>query len=81
MNPKAEKWKAEIEKNEEKIRILQERNRALQDRITETENLEIIGTVRESGITPEKLAELISVLREKPLAAAAGCLERTEDGR
>lgn len=60
MNPKIEKLKAERSKNAEKISTLQERNRKLNEQITKLENTDIVGMVREIGMTPEQLAELLS---------------------
>ena len=41
--------------------------------VTELENLDIIGTVREMGITPDQLAELLKKIMESPIS------EKTED--
>lgn len=60
MNPKIEKSKAEYRKNADKIFSLQERNRKLAEQIKKLENLDIIGLVREVGMTPEELAELLA---------------------
>lgn len=60
MNPKIEKLKAERSKNAEKISALQERNRKLNEQITKLENTDIVGMVREIGMTPEQLAEFLS---------------------
>lgn len=60
MNPKIEKLKAERSKNAEKISTLQERNRKLNEQITKLENTDIVGMVREIGMTPEQLAELLN---------------------
>lgn len=60
MNLKIEKLKAERGKNSEKIQALQERNRKLSEQITKLENSDIIGMVREIGMTPEQLAELLA---------------------
>lgn len=60
MNPKIEKLKAERSKNTEKISTLQERNRKLNEQITKLENTDIVGMVREIGMTPEQLAELLN---------------------
>ncbi len=59
MNPKIEKLKQERSKNTEKISALQERNRKLSEQITKLENNDIVGLVREIGMTPEQLAELL----------------------
>ena len=56
MNPKIEKLKAERSRNTEKISDLQNRNRKLSEQITKLENNDIIGMVREIGMTPEQLA-------------------------
>lgn len=60
MNPKIEKLKAERSRNTEKISGLQNRNRKLSEQITKLENNDIIGMVREIGMTPEQLAALLS---------------------
>lgn len=60
MNPKIEKLKQERSKNTEKISALQERNRKLSEQITKLENNDIVGLVREIGMTPEQLAELLA---------------------
>lgn len=63
MNPKIEKLKQERAKNSEKISGLQERNRKLSEQITKLENNDIVGLVREIGMTPEQLAELLNSRR------------------
>lgn len=60
MNPKIEKLKQERSKNTEKISALQERNRKLSEQITKLENNDIVDLVREIGMTPEQLAELLA---------------------
>ena len=60
MNPKIEQLKAERSRNTEKISDLQNRNRKLSEQITKLENNDIIGMVREIGMTPEQLAALLS---------------------
>ena len=47
-------------RNIEKISDLQNRNRKLSEQITKLENNDIIGMVREIGMTPEQLAALLS---------------------
>lgn len=66
MNPKIDKLKAERCKNSDKIAALQERNRKLDEQIMKLENTDIIGMVREIGMTPEQLAAL---LRDKQAIA------------
>ena len=67
MNTKIEKLRAEREKNVSKITSLQTRNREIDGQITELENLDIVGIVRDNGITPEMLAEIIKAMKQKPL--------------
>lgn len=63
MNPKINKLKAEKEKNLRKISEMTARNDEIDEQVTELENLDIIGIVRENEVTPEQLAELIQSLR------------------
>lgn len=59
MNPKLSKLHAELDKNTERIQKLQARNEALQRKIQEAEDAEILGIVRTCSMTPEQLSELI----------------------
>ena len=59
MNPKIKKIDSEYEKNAAKITELQERQRELEKQRLELENLDIIGIVRNMGLTPDQLAALI----------------------
>ena len=63
MNPKINKLKAEKEKNLRKIAEMTERNEEIDVQVMELENTDIIGIVRENGVTPEQLAELIQSLK------------------
>ena len=63
MNPKINKLKAEKEKNLRKIAEMTERNDEIDVQVMELENTDIIGIVRENGVTPEQLAELIRSLK------------------
>ena len=58
MNPKIMKLRGELEKNKGKISDLQGRNRELEKQIRELEDTDIIGMVRENGMTMEQFAEL-----------------------
>lgn len=68
MNPKIEKLKAEREKNCNKIASLQTRNREIDESIRKLENTDIVGLVREQGLTPEMLAELLASIKASPLS-------------
>ena len=63
MNPKINKLKAEKEKNLRKIAEMTTRNDEIDVQVMELENTDIIGIVRENGVTPEQLAELIQSLK------------------
>ena len=71
MNPKIQNLRAEQEKNNEKIRKLQDRNAELKEQIRELENTDIVGIVRDTGITPEELAALLQTLKQEKKEAAA----------
>lgn len=79
MNPKIEKLKAEREKNSTKISDLQSRNKVIDSQVMELENLDIVGIVRDNGITPEMLAEIIKAMKQKPLPVADAYNEETEE--
>ena len=59
MNPKINKLRAELEKNNEKMEKLQARNTELQQQLQEAENLEILGMVRACGMTVEEIVKLL----------------------
>ncbi|MBQ8186386.1 MAG: DUF4315 family protein [Clostridia bacterium] len=67
MNPKINKLKAEKTKNLRKIAEMTARNEEIDAQVTELENLDIIGMVRENAITPEQLADLIRAVKKNPL--------------
>lgn len=66
MNPKIQKLKAEKEKLLAKKASIEVRCDEIDAQVMELENLDIIGTVREMGITPDQLAELLKKLMETP---------------
>ena len=74
MNPKIQKLKAEKEKLLTKRASIDARCDGIDAQITELENLDIVGTVREMGITPDQLAELLKKLMESPMPS-----EKTEE--
>ena len=59
MNPKIKKINKEHTKNAAKIAELQARQAELEKQRTELENLDIIGLVRNVGLSPDRLAALI----------------------
>lgn len=71
MNPKINKLKAEKTKNFRKIAEMTARNEEIDAQVTELENLDIIGMVRDNAITPEMLAEIIKAAKSSPIPAPA----------
>lgn len=67
MNPKVVKLREEREKNTAKIASLQARNKKIDADIISIENTDIIGMVREVGLTPDMLFELIKASRKNPV--------------
>ena len=67
MNPKVVKLKEELEKNSEKIVKLQARNKTIKTTIIEIENTDIIGMVRDYGLSPDQLMELLRELKKTPV--------------
>lgn len=63
MNPKIKKLRTELEKNNGKIAALQAKNKELEKQIRELENLDIIGMVREQGMTMEEFASLFQKMK------------------
>ena len=68
MNPKVAKLKEEREKNVSKIASLQARNKKIDAEILSLENTDIIGMVREEGLSPDMLYELIKAMKKNPAA-------------
>lgn len=67
MNPKIEKYKAEREKIAQRMEVLGARLEKLDAKITELENTDIIGIVREYGLTIDQLGELVKILDKTPI--------------
>ena len=71
MNTKILMLRGELEKNKRKISDLQGRNRELEKQIRELEDTDIIGMVRENGITMEQFAELFRRMQTAPAPATS----------
>ena len=78
MNPKVIKLREEREKNAAKIASLQARNKKIDADIISIENTDIIGMVREVGLTPDMLFELIKASRKNPVPASIPAIRETE---
>ena len=68
MNPRIEKLKEERNKLAARIESLQERLKATDEQILKLENTDIVGIVRENGLTIDQLADLLELLEQKPTA-------------
>lgn len=68
MNPRIEKLRTERKKVFDKYTSLGARLKTLDEQILKLENTDIIGIVRENGVTIEQLNELISLLEQNPTA-------------
>ena len=79
MNPKVVKLREEREKNVAKIASLQERNKKIDVDIIRIENTDIIGMVREYGLSPDMLYELIKAMKKNPTAVPMPTADETED--
>ena len=79
MNPRLEKLRLEREKVSEKLASLSARLKSLDEQILKLENTDIIGIVRENGLTIEQLAKLMAMLEKKPTASLPDEFRKTEE--
>ncbi len=66
MNRKIVKLRDEQEKIKAKISELQARSREIDGQVTAIENTDIIGLVRDSGMTMEQFAEMMQTMKKAP---------------
>lgn len=66
MNERIVKLRADYAKTEDKIAALQSRNKKLAEKIRHLENTEIIGAVRNSGLTIDELLSLLGKTVKAP---------------
>ena len=66
MNERIVKLRADYAKNEDKIVALQTKNKKLAEKIRQLENTEIIGAVRNSGLTIDELLSLLGKTVKAP---------------
>ena len=69
----------EREKLAEKLTSLTARLNALDEQILKLENTDIVGIVRENGLTIEQLAALMEMLEKRPTAALPDEYRKTEE--
>lgn len=67
MNQKVEKLREERAKNVAKIERLTARNKVIDEKVTGLENSDIVGLVREQGLTPDELAKLLAAMQTSPM--------------
>ena len=65
MNPKIQKLRTELAKNNEKINKLQARNEELTQQIRELEDLDIVGMVRAQGLSMEEFTNMLSHMHQR----------------
>ena len=68
MNPRITKLKEERDKLFEKATAYQARIKSIDEQIMKLENTDIVGIVRETGVTIDELAELLALLEKQPNA-------------
>ena len=68
MNPRITKLKEERDKLFEKATAYQARIKAIDEQIMKLENTDIVGIVRETGVSIDELAELLALLEKQPNA-------------
>ena len=79
LNPRIEKLKVEREKIAAKMESLAARLKALDEQILKLENMDIIGIVRENGLSVDRLSELMALLDKNPTAAVPTTFIETEE--
>ena len=79
MNPRIEKLKAERDSIAEKVEKLTARLKALDEQIIKLENTDIVGIVRENGLSIDQLAALMALLDKNPTAAVLTTLNEMEE--
>ena len=79
MNPRIEKLKAERDSIAEKVEKLTARLKALDEQIIKLENTDIVGIVRENGLSIDQLAALMALLDKNPTAAVRTTLNEMEE--
>ena len=79
MNPRLEKLRLEREKVSEKLAAMTARLKALDEQILKLENTDIVGIVRENGLSIDQLAALMALLDKNPTAAVPTTLNEMEE--
>ena len=80
MNPRISKLKEERTKLAQRRDSLDARIQKLDEQIMKLENTDIVGIVRETGVTIDQLAEIMKIMETNPAAAVTGVSCDTENG-
>lgn len=79
MNPKIQKLRAEIAKNEAKIKQLQERTDPLRQELKSVENTEIIGLIRTMNLDVDSVYALIQGMQNGASATTITEEEKSDE--
>ncbi len=80
MNPRISKLKEERAKLVQRRDSLDARIQKLDEQIMKLENTDIVGIVRETGVTIDQLAEIMKTMETNPAAAVTDVSCDTENG-
>ena len=80
MNPRITKLKEERARLAQRRESIDVRIQKLDEQIMKLENTDIVGIVRETGVTIDELAEIMKTLENDPAAAIRNLFDDTEDG-
>ena len=79
MNPRIEKLREERNQALRRRDALNVKIEKLNRKITELENTDIIGVVREKGLTVEQLTEMMNIMKKNPAAHMPERFSKTEE--
>ena len=79
MNPRIEKLREERNQALRRRDALNAKIEKLNRKITELENTDIIGVVREKGLTVEQLTEMMDIMKKNPAARMPERFSKTEE--
>ena len=80
MNPRITKLKEERARLAQRRESIDVRIQKLDEQIMKLENTDIIGIVRETGVTIDELAGIMKTLENNPAVAITNVFGDTEDG-
>lgn len=80
MNPRIIKLKEERTKLADRIQGMQERLKAMDEQILKLENTDIVGIVRENGLTIDQLSQLMTLLETQHTSAIPEECRKMQEG-